>query len=294
MAIERGGIGDQSTRASGLRGEFLVPYEPRIFIFDSTEKVDITATHIFKRQVQRKPDSVLTLPTGSSPIPMLHGIVHEFQQGEIDLSRVRIFNIDENWPLPRGHEGTYAYFMDHHLFKHVNIPENQRHIPRSWAEDPHHEAMEYERTLALYGPPDLTFAGLGPDTTCHIGFNEKGSDLHSRTRLVTLHPETIAANRNHFPNPEEATTQAVTQGVETLLETGQFVFIIKGPSKAWGVNRILTGPINSDAPGSFARYHPNVVVLLDTAAAELPQGVQESRFVRQDITSFIEQLDQAA
>jgi len=295
MAIERGGIGDQSGKASGLRSEILTVYEPRIFIFDSPEKVDLSASHMFIRQIQRKPVSIITCPTGDSPIPMYDQVATASEQGEVDLSRMRIFNIDENWPLPDGHEATYKYFMDKNLYSRVNIPESQRHIPRSWIADPHREAQEYEALLAYYGPPDLSFLGLGPKKTCHIGFNERGSTVNSRTRHVFLDPETVETNRKHFPNPDEATDQAITQGVGTLLEARRLVFIIKGAGKAWGVNRTLLGEINADAPASFTRYHPNMTVLMDvTAASELPQGVQERRFVRQDITSFLEQLDQAA
>lgn len=243
-------------------------FKPEITVLQTSELVDKYASCLVEAQIRSNPNSILTLPTGSSPIGMYRLLVIAHKNG-LDMSGLTTTNLDEYWPLPKNHPQSYAAFMSENLFNHVNIPDSHRNIPDSSAENPGVEADRYQNILKKIGPADLAVLGIGPGLTCHIGFNERGSDIGSRTRLVNIDPETVAANARFFGNINDVPSQAITQGIADILEAKKIILIAKGKGKAQGIQRALEEPVNKNAPASFLRLHPKVTFILDKDAASL-------------------------
>jgi len=257
---------DREGRLDGHTPEPSSPvYPPEIVLLPTAEAVDAYAADFVIQQTTAKPDSVLTLPTGSTPIGMYDLLAAAHQQGLVDFRRVIIFNLDEYYPINPASQDSYASFMRRHLLDHVTVA--QWHIPNGGASSPIAEAERFRRLLKSRQPVDLAVVSLGPGTTCHVAFNERGSEPDSTVRYVTLDPQTIEANSRFFENPNEIPGGALTQGIGDILEAQRIIFIAKGARKAWGVNRSLKGPVSSEAPASFIRLHPRVTAVLDQEAA---------------------------
>lgn len=257
---------------SAERAKLFVPetsdiFKPEVIVLSTPAGVDQFAANTFIEQVQLKPNSVLTLLTGSTPIRMYELIRQAYKERGLDLSGLTVHNLDEYWPLPAISPSSYASFMNENLFNHINVPPNQHHIPNSEASDPYEEAARYESVLARQ-PTDLAIVGIGPGTTCHIGFNGPGSAYDSRTRYVQLDEQTLNAN-TQYCDGNSPPPGAITQGIGNILEAERILLIAKGAGKAWGIQRTLEGLINSDSPASFLRLHPCVTFLLDNAAARM-------------------------
>ncbi len=244
-------------------------FTPEIYIFETTTEVDTFAATRLIEQVQAKPASILTLPTGNTPVGMYKQVVNAYNQRLTDLHAVTIFNLDEYYPISQEHPNSYAAIMKRHLINHLLVA--AWHIPNGEAKDPELEAERYKQLLEQHQPIDLAILGIGPGTTCHIGFNEKGSSIGSNVRYVPLHPETKEANAKLFDNPRDIPDGTITQGIADILQAKQILVIAKGTSKAWGINRALKGPVSSDAPASFLRLHPNVTFVLDKNAGQYIQ-----------------------
>jgi len=244
-------------------------YTPEVLIFPSPEGVDSKAAEVVIDQVNSKPNSVITLPTGSTPVGMYRLLSEAFRKGEVDFSGVKIFNLDAYWPISHVNPASYVSFMREIFFNHVNIPPEQRFIPNGMCADPDEEAERYEALLKQYGPPDLAVLGIGPGKTCHIGFNERGSMPDSRVRRVDLDEETRKVNAAFFQEGEPVPTSALTQGIADILDAQRILLLAKGKGKAWGVQRTLEGEIGPDAPASYLRYHPQTTFILDQDAASL-------------------------
>ncbi len=249
--------------------ELLVPHQPEIIILSTPEDVDRYAAQYVVEQVQQKPDSALVLPTGNTPIGMYEMIAQARRDGAVDFDRVTTFNLDEYWPLPQGHPDSYREYMWTHFYDRVNIRLHNTYIPNSHVFDSEFEAIIYETMLKLHGPVDLAVLGIGPGLTCHVGFNEVGSPVDSRTRLVQLSEDTIATNRPLFAKPEDMPPTAFTMGIANILESKRVMLIAKGARKAGGIRRALEGDIGPEAPASFLRFHPNATFVIDNAAAHL-------------------------
>lgn len=241
-------------------------YTPEIKIFETSEEVDVFAAEQLIQQIQIKPDSILTLPTGVTPIGMYEHLVDAYNQGIVDFSAVTIFNLDEYYPISQQHPSSYTAFMKKYFIDHVHVLEWD--IPNGEAQNPVLEAKRYRQHLEEYQPIDFAVLGIGPGTTCHIGFNEKGSSVESTVRYIPLHSETRETNARLFDNLEEIPDGTITQGISDILQTEQILVLAKGESKSWGVNRALKGLISPDAPASFLRLHPNVTFVLDQFAGQ--------------------------
>lgn len=253
--------------------ESLQATSPEVVVFPSESEVDIYAFDILSQVIADKPDAVLTLATGSSPLGLYSLLIKSYQENHLDLSRVTTKNLDEYWPIAKSHPQSYDRFMRDNLFNHVNIPECNRHIPNCEAENPKEEVLRYQDTIRKIGPSDLTILGIGPGLTCHIAFNERGSQIDSRTRLVQIDEETVKANARFFDGDELRVPKlAMTQGIADILESRRIILIAKGFGKAEGIQRTLEGEIGSDAPASFLRMHPNVTFILDQKSASRLNG----------------------
>lgn len=247
--------------------EGLIVFKSEVITLEAPE-VDRYAWYIFENQIRSKPDSILTLATGSSPLGLYNYWISAYIGG-LDCSLLTTKNLDEYWKLPIGHPRSYAQEMKDNLFDHINIPESNRFIADCSADDPYLEAIRYQTEIDRIGPSDITLLGIGPMLTCHIAFNERGSDEKTRTRVTPIDPETVLANARFFERREDVPELAITQGIADILDSKRIVLIAKGLGKAEGIKRTLEGPIGPDAPASFLRLHPNVTFLLDKEAASL-------------------------
>jgi len=217
------------------------------------EAMSDAAADLVMRAMKKNPSVVLGLATGSTPIGLYQRLVAAYQQQEISLANVRSFNLDEYCDL---HDSThsYQYFMDEHLFSHVDIPRDQARVPGCDEEG-------YENDIRLAGGIDIQILGIGGNG--HIGFNEPGSKIDSRTRLVELSPATRTANTRFFGSFDEVPTRAITMGIGTILEARRIVLLASGEGKRQILSDALTGPVTENVPASFLQKHPNVTVVTD-------------------------------
>jgi glucosamine-6-phosphate deaminase len=226
-------------------------YTPEVIIKETEMEVDIHVAKLVIDQVNEKPESVLINPTGNT------------QTSWYDIAAMAS---EKYWPLEQDHPNSYYTYMMKHFMSRVEV--GAWHIPNSSASDPAKESDRYQKILDQHQPADLAILGIGPKITCHIGFNERGSAFDSRVRYVEqLDPETVAVNATLFDSPAEMPSGAITQGIADIMSAKRILLVAKGKDKVLGISRALTGPISSDCPASFLRYHPNVTIVLDSAAA---------------------------
>ena len=217
-------------------------------------------------RVREKPDLVLGLATGRTPVPLYRQLVALHKAGEIDFSGATTFNLDEFVGVTADDEGSYHAFMREHLFAHVNIPRERRHLPNGSAKNLDAECARYERSIEEAGGIDLQILGIG--TNGHIGFNEPARELHARTHKVTLHESSRRANRALFGNdPDRVPREALSMGMATILHAREIVLIAMGKSKARCIERVVNGPVTTRLPASFLQLHRRVEVVLDDGAA---------------------------
>jgi glucosamine-6-phosphate deaminase len=235
------------------------------------------AARIFRRQIRDKPDSVLGLATGSTPIGVYALMVDMHRRGEMDFARVRTFNLDEYVGLGPEHPGSYRYFMQEHLFSKVNVSPANTQVPDGLSENIPAHCAEYEESIRRCGGIDLQLLGLNRDG--HIGFNEPSSSLASRTRLKTITPQTAADNVGVFGTPEKVPRHVITMGIGTIMESRRVVMMATGAAKAAVVGQMVEGPISANCPATILQMHPSCMVVLDEAAATALKRSEYYRWV---------------
>jgi glucosamine-6-phosphate deaminase len=225
--------------------------------------------------IRVKPDLVLGLPTGRTPVGFYHELSALAERKHVEFNRVTTFNLDEFLGIPPSHPGSYRRFMEAHLFSRVHIPASQTNFLAGDAPDPEAECERYEQAIARAGGIDVQILGIG--TNGHIGFNEPGPSLQARTHRVTLRPESRRSNAALFDGHQEAVPrEALSMGMATILQARAIVLLATGQSKASCVARVLGGDITTALPGSFLQLHSAVDIVLDAAAASaIPGAVAE-------------------
>ncbi|MCY0880210.1 MAG: glucosamine-6-phosphate deaminase, partial [Firmicutes bacterium] len=213
--------------------------------------------------ITREPHPVLGLATGATPVLLYRQLVAFHRQG-LSFAHVTTINLDEYVGLPPDHPQSYRRFMEEHLFRHVDIPPTQTHVPNGMAADLAAECARYDALLAAH-PIDLQILGIGHNG--HIGFNEPEGALKTRTHVVTLTAETLRANARYFPDPGAMPRQAITMGLESILQAKAIILMAFGADKAQIVQAALSGEVSTAVPASFLQMHPNVTFVLDEAAA---------------------------
>lgn len=237
-----------------------------ISICENEKAVGKAAAKMIAQQIQQKPDSVLLLPTGRTPLDMYAYLVEMVNAGQVDLSRIATFNLDEFYGLPQDHPGTFRSYMQRVFFSQVQVPAERVHFLDSNAADPAAECDGYEQKIRERGGIDLAILGIGVNG--HIGFNEPGSAFDSRTRLVPIREETRAANAFLFNDHlDKVPTHALTTGIGTILDAKKILLLATGRSKANAIHEMIHGDINPELPASALRMHSHVTVLLDSFAA---------------------------
>ncbi len=235
------------------------------------------AARIFESQIERKPNSVLGLATGSTPVALYKELAALTAANLLDFSLVTTFNLDEYVGLGPDHSQSYAYFMRENLFKFIKIPAVNTHIPNGMAKDISKHCEEYEASIRRAGGIDLQLLGIGADG--HIGFNEPTSSLASRTRLKTLTARTIADNARFFGSEAEVPRHVITMGVGTILEARHCLVLATGAGKAKAVAAMVEGPVTANCPATALQMHPRCTLIIDEAAATELQRVEYYRWV---------------
>lgn len=226
------------------------------------------AANIIAAQIILKPNSVLGLATGSSPIGTYKELISKYENGDIDFSDITTVNLDEYKGMPRTNEQSYYYFMNDNLFDHVNIDKSRTHVPNGMAEDAELECKEYEKLVKSVGGVDLQLLGLGRNG--HIGFNEPSEEFAKETHCVDLTESTIEANKRFFASADDVPRQAFSMGIGTIMAAKKIVVVVSGADKAEAVKNAFTGPVTPNVPGSILQFHGDVTVVCDTEAfAEL-------------------------
>ncbi len=225
------------------------------------------AGRIIAAQVTLKPDCVLGLATGSTPIGTYAELVSKYRDGRLDFSKVRTVNLDEYKGLTGDHDQSYRYFMNTNLFDHVNIDKAQTHVPSGAAADSEAECKAYDELVASLGGADLQLLGLGHNG--HIGFNEPGSEFIKGTHVVDLTESTINANARLFASRDEVPRQALTMGIGTIMSAKSILVVVNGEGKAKAVRDSFCGPITPEVQASILQLHANVTVVADAAALSL-------------------------
>lgn len=237
------------------------------------------AARIIRRQIRRKPDSVLGLATGGTPVGTYKELIRLHKEEGLDFSKVTTFNLDEYLGLPRTHDQSYHYFMRENLFNGINVDPRHIHVPDGMAEDIDGHCRWYEQRIKEAGGIDLQLLGIGSDG--HIAFNEPGSSLGSRTRLKTLAEQTIKDNARFFEKEEDVPRFAITMGVGTIMEAREILLIANGENKASVCADFIEGPVTARVTASLLQLHPRVIVVLDEAAASKLRQADYYRWVQQ-------------
>jgi glucosamine-6-phosphate deaminase len=236
----------------------------RIYRTKNYQEMSRQAANLISAQVILKPDSVLGLATGSTPIGTYDQLVEWYKKGDIDFSEVSTVNLDEYKGLTRDNNQSYYYFMHKHFFDRVNIHPEKTHIPNGTAEDGNKECKRYEEEIRMLGGIDMQLLGLGHNG--HIGFNEPSDYFATITHCVDLQPSTIEANKRFFPTIDDVPKQAYTMGIGTILQAKKILLVVSGEDKADAVKNALFGLVTPHVPASVLQIHPDVTVVADEAA----------------------------
>ena len=231
----------------------------RIVKTKTYEEMSAVAAGIIGGQVLLKPNCVLGLATGSSPIGAYKDLVKSYEDGILDFSEVRTVNLDEYCGLDDTNPNSYRYFMNDNLFDHVNIDKANTHVPNGHADDLEEEAVRYESFIQSLGGIDLQLLGMGHNG--HIAFNEPGDNFPATVHTVQLTESTINANSRLFERREDVPTQAITMGIGTIMKAKK-ILLIAGPDKAEIVEKACFGKVTPEVPASVLQLHPDVTVIL--------------------------------
>ena len=228
------------------------------------DEMSLKAAGIIAAQVLAKPNSVLGLATGSTPVGLYMKLAQLHREGFLDFSRCSTVNLDEYEGLAPDNRQSYAFFMKENLFRHINIPAENCHIPNGLAKDADEECARYESVIASLGGIDLQLLGLGPNG--HIGFNEPEDNFGYGTHNVDLTQATIAANSRFFSDEEIQPSRAYTMGIGTIMAAKKILLVVNGEAKAEILKAALFGDVTPGIPASILRFHHDVTVVADAPA----------------------------
>lgn len=235
-------------------------------IYKAKDYADMSrkAANIVSAQVIMKPNCVLGLATGSTPIGLYKQLVEWYNKGDLDFSEVMTVNLDEYRGIHPENDQSYYYFMHHHLFDQVNIPVENTNLPNGLAQNPQEECNRYTDLIQSLGGVDLQLLGIGHNG--HIGFNEPGESFDKQVHCVHLTQSTIEANKRFFASAEDVPKQAYTMGIKTIMQARKVLIIASGEDKAEIVQKAFFGPITPQVPASVLQLHNDVTLVADEAA----------------------------
>ncbi|MFR6066455.1 MAG: glucosamine-6-phosphate deaminase [Eubacterium sp.] len=238
-----------------------------VLIYDTEEQIGIAAGNYMCGQVLQKPDSVLGLATGSTPIKAYKQMIDLYSKGVVDFSQVTTFNLDEYVNLDVKDKNSYHTFMHENLFDHVNIPEENINFLDGNAQDLEQECRDYEKKIKKAGGIDIQLLGIGSNG--HIAFNEPADCFQRWSHVVTLKESTVKDNSRFFKSIDEVPTQAVTMGIGSIMQAKKILIIALGTNKAKAIKQLIDGNVTPMCPASVLQFHTDVTLMLDKGAASL-------------------------
>lgn len=239
----------------------------RIYQAENYKAMSRRAANIISAQVIYKPNCVLGLATGGTPVGTYKQLIDWYNKGDLDFAEVTTVNLDEYRGLPRENAQSYWYFMHDNLFNHVNIDPNRINLPDGTNMDAEAECKRYDDVIHNVGGIDLQLLGIGHDG--HIGFNEPGSAFELGTHCVDLTQETIEANKRFFDSIDDVPRQAYTMGIKTIMQARKVLLVASGKDKAEIVKKAFFGPVTPTVPASILQMHPDFILVGDEDALSL-------------------------
>lgn len=225
------------------------------------EEMSNKAAELISEQINEKPDSVLGLATGATPVGTYRRLIEMYKNNKVDFKDVVSFNLDEYYPISRENPQSYYSFMKENLFNHININPDNTHIPNGEAANPTEECTGYENEIENHGGIDLQILGIGRNG--HIGFNEPSDALNSSTHLTTLTQDTIDANSHFFEDKSKVPTHALTMGIATIFKAKKIILLANGRSKLNAIKALMSDDITTETPATMLKMHPDVTVICD-------------------------------
>ena len=236
----------------------------RIYQSEDYKAMSRRAANIISAQVIYKPDCVLGLATGGTPVGTYKQLVDWYKEGDLSFAEVRSVNLDEYLGLSPHHEQSYRYFMQSNLFDHIDIKPENTHVLNGLARDPQAECRAYNQLIRDLGGIDLQLLGMGHNG--HIAFNEPGENFGLETHLVDLTERTIDANQRFFERREDVPRHALSMGIKNIMNARRILMVVSGEEKAEIVKEAFAGPVTKQVPASVLQLHPDVTLVGDKAA----------------------------
>ena len=238
-----------------------------IYVGKDYQDVSRKAANIMSAQIIMKPNAVLGLATGSTPVGLYKQLIEWYNKGDLDFSQITSVNLDEYKGLSGDNDQSYRYFMNTNLFDHVNIDKNKTYVPNGLEEDSDKACADYNEIIRSVGGIDIQLLGIGGNG--HIGFNEPSDHFEDETHCVDLTETTIQANKRFFASEDDVPRQAYTMGIGTIMRSKKILLVVSGEEKAQALKDSIYGPVTPEVPGSILRFHPDVTIIADEAAMSL-------------------------
>ena len=227
-------------------------------------QIDEVVASLFIDTINNKPNCVLGLATGSSPVGIYKNLVKAYQEKKVSFKDVTTFNLDEYYPIKRDNDQSYYYFMHDNLFNYINIPEESIHVLNGEVSDPEKECKDYEKCIEAHGGIDLQLLGIGRNG--HIAFNEPDENLVADTHVTALTDDTIDANSRFFNDIKDVPTKSLTMGMASIMKARKILILINGAGKHQALKKLLSGEISTMCPATMLNMHSDVVVICDKEA----------------------------
>lgn len=239
----------------------------KLIVVKNYDEMSKTAADIMAQQIKEKDNSILGLATGGTPEGMYKELIRMNKAGEVDFSKITTVNLDEYVGLAGDHEQSYRFFMNSHLFDHINIDKTRTFVPSGMAEDINEEGRNYDKMIDELGGTDIQLLGVGNNG--HIAFNEPDSHLVAGTHLTGLTESTIQANSRYFDSIDEVPKTAITMGLGQIMKAKKILLVASGEGKAEAMKQLFSGNITTECPVTMLQMHRDVTVVIDEAAAAL-------------------------
>ena len=235
-----------------------------IYVGKDYQDVSRKAANIMSAQIIMKPNAVLGLATGSTPVGLYKQLIEWYNKGDLDFSQITSVNLDEYKGLSGDNDQSYRYFMNTNLFDHVNIDKNKTYVPNGLEEDSDKACADYNEIIRSVGGIDIQLLGIGGNG--HIGFNEPDQVFTKGTHCVDLAESTIEANKRFFASADDVPRQAYTMGICDIIQAKKVVMVVSGEDKADAVQKAFFGPVTPEVPASILQLHPDFTLVADEAA----------------------------
>lgn len=238
----------------------------KIIVCENYAEISARAAELIADLVKAKPNCVLGLATGSTPVGMYKELIAKNTAGEISFKDVTTYNLDEYYPIEPTHEQSYRYFMNVNLFDHIDIDKAKTFVPNGLTENPEEEGAAYDAAIEAAGGVDLQVLGIGQNG--HIAFNEPDDALIAGTHITSLTDDTIEANSRFFASKEDVPTRAFTMGIGSIMKAKKIILLANGANKHAAIAQMLDDKITTQCPATILKAHPDVYLFCDKAAYE--------------------------